>query len=108
MSDSPPSPPAELPSEVADTLADFSPALLHEVSQYTDALAAFKERADRDADQDDSNGDDIDQPDELPEEVPARATVTVKTINDNRYHYWQWRDGDTVKSKYKGPVNPDE
>ncbi len=33
--------------------------------------------------------------------------ITIKEINDNRY-YWQWREGDTVTSKYKGPVNPDE
>jgi hypothetical protein len=31
-----------------------------------------------------------------------------KEINDSRYYYWQWRDGDTIRSKYKGPVNPDD
>jgi hypothetical protein len=29
-------------------------------------------------------------------------------INNNRYYYWQWREGEKVKSKYKSPVNPDE
>jgi len=48
------------------------------------------------------------RPDDLPDDVPAKATITIKEINDNRYYYWQWRDGDQVKSKYKRPVNPDE
>ncbi|WP_158303770.1 hypothetical protein [Natronomonas pharaonis] len=34
--------------------------------------------------------------------------VKIKEINDNRYYYWQWRDGDRIKSKYKGPVSSDE
>ena len=28
--------------------------------------------------------------------------------NDNRYYYWQWREGEKIKSKYKSPVNPEE
>jgi len=40
--------------------------------------------------------------------VPAKATITIKEINDNRYSYWQWREGEKVISKYKDPVNPDE
>jgi len=47
-------------------------------------------------------------PDNLPDDVPAKATITIKEINDNRYYYWQWREGDKIKSKYKSPVNPDE
>ena len=46
-------------------------------------------------------------PDDLPDDVPAKATITIKEINDNRYYYWQWREGEKVTSKYKGPVNPD-
>lgn len=33
--------------------------------------------------------------------------ITIKKIDDNHY-YREWRDGDTVTSKHKGPVNPDE
>lgn len=44
------------------------------------------------------------QSDDPPDDVPANATLTVKEINDNRYYYWQWRDGDSIRSKYKGPV----
>jgi hypothetical protein len=42
---------------------------------------------------------------ERPDGVPGKASITVKEINENRYYYWQWRDGDTVKSTYHGPVN---
>jgi hypothetical protein len=45
--------------------------------------------------------------DEQPEEVPSKATRVVKEINDNRYYYWQWRDGDSVKSKYDRPADPE-
>jgi len=37
-----------------------------------------------------------------------KATITIKKSNDNRYYYWQWREGNKIKSKYKGPVNSDE
>jgi hypothetical protein len=46
----------------------------------------------------------IEQSDDPPDGVPANATLTVKEINNNRYYYWQWRDGDSIRSKYKGPV----
>lgn len=42
---------------------------------------------------------------ERPDDVPAKATITIKEINDNRYYYWQWRDGDKIRSQYKGPVS---
>jgi hypothetical protein len=40
------------------------------------------------------------RPDDLPDDVPAKATIMIKEINDNRY-YWQWWGGDSVKPKYK-------
>jgi hypothetical protein len=39
---------------------------------------------------------------DLPDDVPSKATITGKAINDNRYYYWQWRDGEQIKSKSKG------
>ncbi len=45
--------------------------------------------------------------DHLPDDVP-KATITIKGINNNRYYYWRWREGDKIKSKYKEPTNPDE
>ena len=38
--------------------------------------------------------------------VPANASIVTKTISDNQYYYFQWREGDTIKSKYLAPVSP--
>jgi len=107
MSYEPPTPPAELPTEIVNTLNGYSPEQLQHVARYAEALAEHKAREARL--EEESDADEIDErPDELPDDVPSKATITIKEINDNRYYYWQWRDGDKVKSKYKGPVNPDE
>jgi hypothetical protein len=107
MSYEPPTPPAELPTDIVNTLNGYSPDQLQHVARYAEALAEHKAREARlEAESDE---DEIDErPDDLPEEVPSKATITIKEINDNRYYYWQWREGDKVKSKYKSPVNPDE
>jgi len=34
------------------------------------------------------------------DDVADNATVTIKQINKNAYFYWQWRDGDSIKSKF--------
>ncbi len=99
-----PTPPPELPSNVSGLLAELKADDLRKVSQYAVALAEYKEREQRLQEGDD---DDDEQPEhDSPEDVPSKATLTIKTINDNRYYYWQWREGDDIKSKYKGPVNP--
>ena len=105
MSYEPPSPPANLQTEIVDALNEATPEHLRDAASYAEALAEHKEREarlEKEAD------DDIEErPDDLPDDVPAKATITIKEINDNRY-YWQWREGDSVTSKYKGPVNPDD
>jgi hypothetical protein len=107
MSYEPPTPPADLPTDVIDTLNDYSPELLRDVAHYAEDLAEHREREARLAEAEEE--DEIDErPDDLPDDVPTKATITIKEINDNRYYYWQWREGDRVKSKYKSPVNPDE
>jgi len=70
-------------------------------------LAEHKEREAR-LEEEADDTDVKERPDDLPDDVPAKATITIKEINDNRYYYWQWREGDSVTSKYKGPVNSDE
>jgi len=107
MSYEPPTPPQELPVDVVDTLDDYSPELLRHVARYTMDLAEYREREARLA-ENEGNNQIEEQPEDLPDDVPSKATITVKEINDNRYYYWQWRDGEKIKSKYKGPVNPDE
>jgi len=107
MSYEPPTPPAELPADIVDTLNGYSPEQLKHVAQYAEELAEHKAREDRLAEE--SDDDEIEErPDDLPDEVPSKATITIKEINDNRYYYWQWREEDKITSKYKGPVNPDE
>ncbi|WP_226008123.1 hypothetical protein [Natrinema salinisoli] len=107
MSYEPPTPPTELPNNVVDTLEGYSPELLQQVAQYAEELAEYREREVRLAEESDEETIE-ERPEELPDDVPGKATITTKEINDNRYYYWQWREGDKIKSKYKGPVNPDE
>jgi hypothetical protein len=106
MSYEPPTPPAELPTEIVDTLNGYSPEQLQHVARYAEELAEHKVR--EAPLEEESEDDEIDErPDDLPDDVPSKATITIKEINDNRYYYWQWRDGERIRSKYKAPVNPD-
>lgn len=38
-------------------------------------------------------------------DAPPRATLTTKTISGNDYYYYQWREGDKVKSEYIAPTS---
>jgi hypothetical protein len=107
MSYEPPTPSAELPTGIVDTLNRYSPDQLQHVARYAEELAEHKAR--ETPLKEDSDEDEIEElTDDLPNDVPSKATITIKEINDNRYYYWQWREGEKVKSKYKAPVNPDE
>ncbi len=106
MSYEPPTPPQELSADVVDTLGDYSPELLRHVARYTEDLAEYRDREARLA-ENEGNNQVEERPEDLPDDVPSKATITVKEINDNRYYYWQWRDGEKIRSKYKGPVNPE-
>lgn len=107
MSYEPPTPPVELPTDIVDTLNEYSPEQLQHVARYAEELAKHKDR--ETGLEESSDEDEIEErPDDLPDDVPSKATITIKEINDNRYYYWQWREGDQIKSKYKAPVNPDE
>ncbi|WP_018258805.1 hypothetical protein [Halomicrobium katesii] len=96
MSDDPPTPPGDLPDDLGDALEQCSPARLRQIADYAEALAAFRERSDRPDGADDGDGADGDRarereegPDDPPDSVPAKATITVKEIDGNRYYYWQ-------------------
>jgi hypothetical protein len=107
MSYEPPTPPQELSTDVVDTLDDYSPELLRHIARYAEELAEYHEREARLAENEENNQVE-ERPEDLPDDVPSKATITVKEINDNRYYYWQWREGDRVLSKYKGPANANE
>ncbi|WP_049987540.1 hypothetical protein [Halobellus rufus] len=107
MSYEPPTPPAGLPTDLVNTLNEYPSEQLQHVARYAEELAEHKAREAR-LEEDSDENEIEERPDDLPDDVPAKATITIKEINDNRYYYWQWREGKSVKSKYKGPVNPDE
>jgi len=107
MSYEPPTPPTNLSMEIVNTLNESTPERLQDVATYAEALAEHKKREARLEESADQNEIE-ERPDDLPDDVPAKATITIKEINDNRYYYWQWRESNKVTSKYKGPVNPDE
>ncbi|GAD52673.1 hypothetical protein MBEHAL_1433 [Halarchaeum acidiphilum MH1-52-1] len=104
MSYDPLTPPSDLPSRLIDILNESSPERLRDVARYAEALAEHKEREAR-LEEEARENEIEERPDDLPDDVPAKATITIKEINDNRYYYWQWREGDKVTSKYKGPVS---
>lgn len=88
MSDEPPTPPADLPTDVVDILDDYSPERLRRVARYAEELAEYRERETRLAKE--TEGEEIEErSDDLPDDVPFKATITIKEINNNRYYYWQ-------------------
>ncbi|GAB7095352.1 hypothetical protein JCM30237_25050 [Halolamina litorea] len=113
---------ADLDAEELTALADYTSAL----SDYAGALATHRREARQSAEEvSGGTGDDVagaddaddageDRTDSIadaedrPEGVPAKASTTIKEINGNRYHYWQWRDGDKIRSQYKGPADAPE
>ncbi|MCO8266047.1 hypothetical protein NKF06_05470 [Haloferax sp. AB510] len=107
MSYEPPTPPTNLPTEVVNALNELGQNRLRDVAHYAEELAEHKEREAR-LEEEPPEGELEERSDDLPDDVPTKATITIKEINDNRYYYWQWREGDKIKSKYKGPVNPNE
>jgi hypothetical protein len=100
-----PTPPTTLPASLTDECQSLSTDQLRELATYAESLAEYREREGQ-LEGDDESSDDA--PDDTPDEVPTGASVTIKEINDNRYRYWQWRDGDKIRSKYIGPANPDD
>lgn len=96
--------PAGVPTDIAEQLTGRTPDELRRIAAYARELAAYEEQ-EADESPADVETEPVEEDSERPDGVPARASITVKEINDNRYYYWQWRDGDDIKSKYKGPVD---
>lgn len=115
----------KIPQQILNELNQLSGETLREVSKYTEELAESKSRrgtssenpeaksADSSAALNAETSSNITSEDQssvqdrgdVPDGVPRKASVTTKEINGNRYHYWQWREGEKVKSKYKGPAD---
>lgn len=92
-------------TRIFDALDELTPEELEEVAQQAETLATAKRQQRQSETISESKDRYDDQGDEFPDVVPAKATLTKKTINDNDYWYWQWRDGEKIRSKYKGPVS---
>ena len=107
MSYPPPDPPSEVPPDIASKLNEQSPKALRQIARFAEELAEHREREARLAESNEKEKVEK-RPEDLPDDVPSKAAITIKEINDSRYYYWQWREGDKTKSKYKGPVRPDE
>jgi len=106
MSDKPPTPPENLPTETVNMLNESTPEQLRDIATVAEELAEYKTREAR-LEEESDQAKRGERTDELPDDVPTKATLTIKEINDNRYYYWQWREGEKIKSKYKGPARRD-
>lgn len=115
MVPSDPEPPDEIPSYIADGLDRQDPETLRAIATFAESLAAHTETAveqeltEAAVDEDEPPGEyDEQEWEDLTAgvEAPGKATLTVKTINDNDYYYYQWRDGEEIKSEYVAPVSP--
>jgi hypothetical protein len=121
MTEEPPQPPVDPPATLVDALEDCSSDHLRQIATYAEELADYRGRSsvveenqEETAEEDPeatSRATQEERPNDLPGDrpdgVPSKAAITTKEINDNRYYYWQWRDGDRIQSKYEGPVDPD-
>lgn len=106
-----PTPPSELDQtgrEALEELAGQDTSTIRAVSDYLEALAAWRARhGNSDGDDDGDGSDDGDgeppsdgvEPDAYPDDVPERASVSVTEIGGTEYYYYQWRDGDEIRSK---------
>lgn len=106
-----PDPPASIPQYILDGLDRQDAQTLEEIARYAEDLAAAKEAAAEAELEDDGEEvvrEDSEDLDDLPDDVPGKASVVVKEINGNRYQYYQWREGDRVRSQYKAPVESSE
>ncbi|ELZ76328.1 hypothetical protein C454_18564 [Haloferax gibbonsii ATCC 33959] len=97
MSDEPPTPPTNLPTEVVNALNKLGQNRLRDVAHYAEELAEHKEREGR-LEEESPEEELEERSDDLPDDVPTKATITIKEINDNRYYYWQWRERETKSS----------
>ena len=111
MDASEPDPTDDVAQYLLDGLDRQDADALRSIAAYAERLADWRElqaAADLEDGDDEVVRESSEDLDDLPDDVPGKASVVVKEINDNRYEYYQWREGSKVKSRYKAPVNPSE
>lgn len=111
----PPTPPDRIPKYIAEGLAKQDAGTLRAIATHAEALAAHREAVAEGTLEEETTAED-DRPDDWDDdeweaavegtEAPAKATLTVKTINGNDYYYYQWREGDEIRSEYVAPASP--
>lgn len=97
------------PAAVVDALGGADDETLRATIAYCEAeLASDDIQEEAEPDREPPEEYDEEQWAEAVEDVdaPARATLTTKDINGNRYYYYQWSEDGTTKSEYVAPVNP--
>lgn len=98
-----PSVPAELDRTGCEALRELEgrdASTLRAAGRYLEELAAWTERRGADDEGDEgthatADADSI----ALPDRVPERASVSVTTIGGTEYRYFQWREGDEIRSE---------
>ncbi|XGI84729.1 hypothetical protein ACEU6E_10455 (plasmid) [Halorutilales archaeon Cl-col2-1] len=113
MTERPPAP-SNVPKYVRKGVNSQDANTLRDLSKWAEELAEWKEN--RELSEDEIAGDVVEQdvPDDWDEDewedlvddldAPAKATLTVKTIEGSDYYYYQWREGEKIKSEYVAPV----
>ncbi|QLG29543.1 hypothetical protein HUG10_16030 [Halorarum halophilum] len=95
----------DLPQHVVDALNRQDPQTLCQTATHSKKFASWKEvHAEVVKEEEDVVREGRTDNSDRPEGVPAKANIVEKNINDNRYYY-QWHEGEKMKSKYKGPVD---
>ncbi|ELY63028.1 hypothetical protein [Natronococcus jeotgali] len=92
------------PKYILEGLEKQSPETLREIAKIAAEMADNKERqfeTELEEKEIDDRPKDLDRDD-----APSNATLATKEINGNRYYYWQWREGEKIKSEYIRPVDP--
>ncbi|UPV76619.1 hypothetical protein M0R89_18985 (plasmid) [Halorussus limi] len=96
-----------LPEDLEELLESLTPEELDDVERAVARLAEEKRRQQR-IEEKEAEQERIEAENETPAGVPPKANRVVKTINENDDYYWQWREGDSVKSEYDKPVSDTE
>ncbi|MFC4541810.1 hypothetical protein ACFO5R_07700 [Halosolutus amylolyticus] len=100
-----PTPPDDLDEDLRAFLAalgDEDGETIRSVAAYVDDLASWAERRDEhESESDAERPDDADSPADVPvpSGVPDTATVSVEEVAGTTYYYYQWREGDEIRSK---------
>ncbi|NGM71165.1 hypothetical protein G6M89_19515 [Natronolimnobius sp. AArcel1] len=100
-----PAPPPTLEEPLRELLVELAveePAQLRAVATHATQLEGWLDRQDEDGEAEptaDSSEQVAVGPETVPPGVPERASVSVTEIAGSEYWYYQWRDGDEIRSK---------